>query len=200
MRKIMTLVLMGVLLYGCSANDKTKTQGNTEADNVAAAKTAMKEKLLKAGLTYINEAKIPEALKALNQAVMLDPNDASTSFVLAQTYMHLKKYDNALGVLDNVVRLAPDNGEAYYLKSIASNLSGNKQQAMEAAQKSVAIFQEKRDEQNFKRAIVLLRELSSPNNPEGLSSDSIEKGSLSKDSVSANILANSGMDKSVGKK
>ena len=175
MRKISALVLMGVLLYGCSANDQAKTPGNTQADNVAAAKTAMKEKLLKAGREYLNEAKIPEAIKALNQAVMLDPGDASASFVLAQTYLHFKRYDNALGVLDNVIKMEPDNGEAYYFKSIASGLAGNKPQALEAAQKSVVIFQEKRDEKNFIRAIVLLRGLSSADNPAGLNSDSLGK-------------------------
>ena len=209
MRKITILVLTGVLLYGCSANDKAKTQGNTDADSNGMAKTAMKQnselemnkqRLLKVGMEYLNQAKIPEAIKVLNQAVLLDPSDASVSFVLAQTYMHFKRYDNALSVLDKIIELEPDNGEAYYFKSLASSLSGNRQQALEAAQKSVAIFQEKRDEKNFKRAVVLLRGLSSANNPADLKSDSDGKGSLSKDAVSANIFANSGMDEAVGKK
>ena len=202
MRKITVLVLTGVLLYGCSANDKAKTQGNTDANNKALAKTARKhnselennkQRLLKAGMEYLSQAKIPEALKVLNQAVLLDPGDASVSFVLAQTYMHLKRYDNALGVLDKVIKLEPDNGEAYYFKSLASGLSGDREQALEAAQKSVVIFQEKRDEKNFKRALGLLRGLSSANNSDG-------KGPLSKDAVSANVFVNSGMDEAAGKK
>lgn len=204
MRKTMVLICMGVLLYGCSANDQTKTEGTMDAGSQSIAKTAMgknraleenKQKLLKAGMEYLNQAKIPEAIKALNQAVLLDPSDASSSFVLAQTYLHLKRYDNALGVLDNVIKLQPDNGEAYYFKSLASGLSGNRPQALEAAKQSVAIFQEKRDEKNFKRALILLRGLSNAENAAGLTPDLDEKGVLSKEAVSANIFADSKMDK-----
>ena len=205
MRKIIVLVLTGVLLYGCSANDKTKTQGNINTDNKRGMKqnSALeknKQKLVKVGMEYLGQAKIAEAIKVLNQAVLLDPNDASTSFVLAQTYMHLKRYDSALGVLDNVIRLEPDNGEAYYFKSLASSFSGDRRQALEAAQKSIAIFQKQRDEKNFKRAVILLRGLSNADKSADLSSDSDGKSIFPKDAVSANIFANSKMDDVVGKK
>lgn len=214
MRKIMSLVLIGILFYGCSSQDKAGTQGKTEADTNDMARTALqqngekrnsqlennKQKLLKMGMEYLNQSKIPEAIYSFNQAVLLDPSDASSSFVLAQTYMHLKKYENALSVLDNVITMQPDNGQAYYLKGITSGLAGNKQQAIEAAQKSIAIFQEKKDENNFKRAIALLQGLSAANNPADLNNDSSKEGLVSKDTVSTNILTNSELDDSAGQK
>lgn len=204
MQKIIVLIFMGVLLWGCSANDKAKTQGNRNADNQTLTKTALgknselennKQKLIKAGTEYLAQGKIPEAIKALNQAVLLDPSDASSSFVLAQTYMHLKRYDNALGVLDHVIQRHPDNGEAYYFKSLASGFFGDTEQALEAAKQSVAIFQEQRDEKNFKRALILLRGLSNTEDAVGLTPDLDPKKVLSKDAVSTNISANSKMDK-----
>ena len=99
-----------------------------------------------------------------------------------------------------MIKLAPDNGEAYYFKSLASGFSGDRQQALEAAQKSVALFQKQRDEKNFKRAVILLRGLSNADNSADLSSDSDGKSVFPKDAVSANIFANSKMDDVVGKK
>ncbi len=198
MRKIIGFILAGIFLYGCSANDKASAM-KQETDSRMSALEQTKQKLLKAGMEYLNQGKIPEAIKTLNQAVLLDPRDASTSFVLAQTYMHLKRYESALGILDNVIKMEPNNGEAYYFKSVASGLSGNKQHALEAAKKSIAIFQEKRDEKNFKKAVVLLQGLSSANNPAGLSSNANPKRAFPKDAVSANISPNSAMNDSARK-
>ena|SRR3989338_851562 len=204
MRKIISFVLVGIFLYGCSANEKASAT-KQEADSRMSALAQNKQKLLKAGMEYLNQGKIPEAIKTLNQAVLMDPRDASTSFVLAQTYLHLKRYESAAGVLDNVIKMEPDNGEAYYLKGVAGGLLGNREEAMEAAKKSVAIFQEKRDEKNFKRAIVLLQGLSSANNSQGLSRDEemprlYPQRPFPKDAVSSNISADSQMNDSDGQK
>ena len=159
MRKITCFIFMGILLYGCSSSDGVTTQKKPEAREAAVAETAMnrgagkqnielemnKQRLLKLGMVYLNQSKIPEAIKTLNQAVLLDPMDPSAAFVLAQMYIHLKKYELALGVLNNIIEMQPDNGRAYYLKSLASALAGDRSKAIESAHKSIVIFQEKRD-------------------------------------------------------
>lgn len=183
MRKIIGFVLAGIFLYGCSAGEKAPA-AKQESDSRMSVLEQNKQKLVKAGMEYLNQGKIPEAIKILNQAVLLDPGDASTSFVLVQTYIHLKRYESAVGILDNIIKMQPDNGEAYYFKGVASGLAGNREEAMEAAKKSVAIFQEKRDEQNFKRAVVLLQGLAA----------------FPKDAVSSNISADSRMNDSAGQK
>ena len=107
MRKMIGLVFIGILLYGCSSNEQLNTQSNTNAPGADMARTTAnrstgnreletnKQKLLKIGMAYLNQSKIPEAIRILNQAVLLDPGDPSPAFVLAQTYIHLKKYELA---------------------------------------------------------------------------------------------------------
>ena len=167
MRTMIGLFLIGILACGCGSKEKTSQEENDNSTGQPDMKQAAsdsslegkKQKLLKIGMTHLNKAEIPEAVKTFNEAIKLDPNDTRPYFILAETYMHLQNYEGALAVLDNVIKLEPQNGHAYYLKGIVSGLSGKKPEAVEAAQKSIMIFKEKQDEENFKRSLALLQEL-----------------------------------------
>ena len=168
MRKILILFLMGILVGGCSSKEKAEDNDSGNSTEMASSKNGSqdpnweiaKQKLIKEGMTRLNKAEIPEAVKIFTQAIKLDPKDTRPYFILAETYMHLQNFDNSINMLDDVIKLEPQNGHAYYMKALASGLAGKKSQALESVQKSVMIFKESQDEGNFKRSLALLQELS----------------------------------------
>ena len=64
-----------------------------------------------------------EALKAYNQAVLLDSSDAISYAGLGNLYTKLKQYDEAIKVYQKSLTLQPQNGQTY-LQWVKDN--GNK--------------------------------------------------------------------------
>lgn len=120
-----------------------------------------KRQLLQTGMQQLSEADVTDAIKTFGEVIKLDPTDTRGYFVLVQTYIRLQNFENASNVLDTIIKLDPENGQAFYLKAITSGFLGQKDIAMVAAQKSAQIFQEKRDEENFKKSIALVQSLQS---------------------------------------
>ena len=170
MKKIICWLAAGIFLSGCGSQEQSQKENQTSSTETQMKMARpqnqdlenKKHLLIKAGMDHLNKAEVAEAVKAFGEAIKIDPADTSAYFILAQTYLRLQNFEDAVNVLNSVIKIEPDNGLAYYLKSVASGASGKKQEAIEAAQKSVALFQEHRDEDNFKRALALLQGLSAP--------------------------------------
>ena len=116
------------------------------------------------GMKFLGEADIQRAIHSFDQAIEADPKNADNYLVLGQVYLRLKQYGRAADTFLGATRVAPNNGEAYYLlaTSLALNDPGNRQPAIEAAQKGVEVFMQQKDEERFKRTLVLLRSLVGP--------------------------------------
>ncbi len=176
MKRLISLGMVVLLFYGCGSKENAKSETNSSSPSaqqsealatiqkIAQAKKnpqleLQKQQLIKEGMVYLNKADISSALKAFGEVIKLDPSDTQAYFILVQTYMHLKNYDNALQILNTIIQIEPTNGLAYYLKGVASGLNGNNQEAMVSIKKSIEIFQAKKDEENLKRSIAFLQGL-----------------------------------------
>jgi len=151
MKKFLFPVLILVLFVGCDSKSQTGFKG------VTAKKDYVSE-----GMKFLNEADIPRAIRSFDMAIKQDPTNVDNYLVLGQVYMRLKQYDRAVDTLSAATRVSPENGEVYYLLATSKALDGRMEGAIESAQRSVEIYMQNRDEDRFKKAVVLLKSLSVP--------------------------------------
>ena len=162
MNKILWVVLFSVFLAGCGSNQsESKFQGVTE-----------KKDYLALGMQYLKKSDIPRAIQNFDQAIKQDPKNLNNYMVLGEVYMKLREYARAVDTFSGAVIVDPNSGDAYYFLAISKRLKANveknaksveesKQEAIKAAQRSIEIFMQARDEQKFKRSVALLKSLES---------------------------------------
>ncbi|HRZ39708.1 MAG TPA: tetratricopeptide repeat protein [Candidatus Omnitrophota bacterium] len=164
MRRFILGIAVVFVLTGCQ-NQKPQpqlppSQALQQQAVTPSGQASGNQEYLAQGVKYLQEANAPEAVKSLLMAIQSDPQDLQAYLILGQTYMHLNDFDNAAQTYSAALRVAPDQGEVYYLLAIANGLQGKKEQAVQNAEKSLLIFQKERNEENFRRALVLLQGLS----------------------------------------
>lgn len=69
------------------------------------------------------------AIADLNQAIDLNPNNASAYNSRGNAYFKLREYPNAIAQYDQAIALNPDYAEAYFNRGLAHKLMGNDAQA-----------------------------------------------------------------------
>lgn len=67
------------------------------------------EELYDQGLTLLGDGKHEEAVTALQQALVLDPDHVEAQRALAMTYYHMARYDEAVTAGKRLVELAPED-------------------------------------------------------------------------------------------
>lgn len=75
-----------------------------------------------------------KALQTMEVAKGLFPNRIPTMLKLSETQLIVKQYDKAIQTLNDVVRLDPQNAEAYFMIGTTLNQMGEKQRAINAFQ------------------------------------------------------------------
>jgi Flp pilus assembly protein TadD len=78
----------------------------------------------------------------------------------------MRNYDKAVDTFSAATRIAPENGEVYYMLSMALSLAGQKEAAIVRATQSVEMFRRIKDEDNFIKAMALLQGLSAEKKPD----------------------------------
>lgn len=156
MNIVLLLLVVAFLGAGCGQNNTTASQVPGKDQAPMGAKG---EKYIQEGVDYLNKAELADAIKSFNKAVALNPRDPKPYFILAEVYMRLNNYENAIANLNNVIALESDNGPAFYFLGICKGLSGNRKEAIVDIEHSVAIFQQKKDEVNFKKALTTLQQM-----------------------------------------
>ena len=76
--------------------------------------------------------------------------------------MKLQVYNRAVDTFAAAVKVNPNSAEAHYLLASSKALDGRTEGAIKAAQRSVELFMARKDEENFRRSVVLLKSLQSP--------------------------------------
>ncbi len=66
------------------------------------------------GITYMNREKVPEAIKVIQEAIQLRPNDPDSYFALAEAYHYTDEIEKAKDALRKAIELNPDFAEGYY--------------------------------------------------------------------------------------
>ena len=159
--KIITLLLMFVFFgTGCGQKDPAPQPSEmVKTQMEAPAKNYIQE-----GVAYLNKSDVASAIHSFNKAIIQNPQDPKPHLILAEVYMHLQKFDYAITNLDRAVVLDPNNGSAYFLRGICRGLGGDRKTAIKDVERSVAIFQQKKDEENFKKALLTLQQMMASEN------------------------------------
>ncbi len=142
------------MITGCGQKDEAKNK------TPKSRKAVTGQEYLAAGMQYLNQKDIPQAIRSFDMAIKTDPSDINSYLVLGQVYMRLKQYDRAADTFGAAVRVDPNNGEAFYMLSTNKMLSGRFESAEKDAQRSVELFMLNRDEEKFKRSVALLKTIS----------------------------------------
>lgn len=153
MKRIVIIMLAAAFVSGCGS-EKTESKGKPQVT----AKTAQ-DKFLNKGIQYLQEANTIDAVRSFDQAIKQNPLDPRGYMILGQTYMRMNAYDRAIDTLSAAARIVPEKGEIFYLLAVNHGLAGNKDLAALNAQKSVELFRQKQDEENFKKSLALLKGL-----------------------------------------
>ena len=155
MKRFIMMMVLVFAVAGCqSKHAEEKFEGITA-----------KQDFISQGMQFLAEKKIPEAIKSFDQAIKNDPRNVNNYLVLGQVYMKLNNPDAAADTFQAATYVDPNNGEAFYLLAASRAGQGRKKQAIESAQKSVDNFMKVRDEENFKKAVVLLKSLTEQKAP-----------------------------------
>ena len=153
---ILTILISATMIAGCSRKDDT-------AKN---AKNSKSTQFIAQGMDYLRQSDVRNAIRSFDMAIKTDPKNVENYLVLGQVYLQLKNFQGAVDVLTAATRIDPNSGEAYYLLATSRGLRGKDEDKIEsvaAAKKSVEIFLKERDEERFKKAVVLLQGLTTKN-------------------------------------
>lgn len=161
MRNKIMIIGIALVFVGCGSNENSSSQ--TKSPSMPAPIEATKlanQSQIDEGLQQLRDSDIPGAIKNFDDAIKVNPADPQGYLVLGQTYLRLKEYDRAIDTFSAASRVAPEEGEIYYLLAVSHGLAGNNDLARENAEKSVQIFQSQKNEEKFVRSVALLKGLS----------------------------------------
>ncbi len=153
MKKVAIVMLMAGLVAGCGSPQSGAKKTSKAAQEMA------QNKFLNEGILHLQKADTGKAVKSFDMAIKQNPTDPRGYIILGQTYMRMNDYDRAIDSLSAASYVAPDQGEVFYLLAINHRLAGNSTLAKQSAQKSIDLFRQKQDAENFKRSLALLKSL-----------------------------------------
>lgn len=154
MKRIIAVLLVAALGTGCGLRETEKPKEKVTA---TPARDYVSE-----GVLRLQQGDPVAAVRNFDEAIKQNPLDPRPYVLLAQTYMYTKDYHRAIDTLMAATRVAPNDGEVYYLLAVNYNLIKETGRAKASAQKSVEIYGQMRDEENFLKSVALLQGLMKP--------------------------------------
>ncbi|MFA5417802.1 MAG: tetratricopeptide repeat protein [Bacteroidales bacterium] len=140
------LVLVMVWLSGCETkNDQSEGQKDTTVDSVGMLTRAIMEDSTQANLflsrarVYLKNGNIDPALRDLNQAIQLQPNNPYSYQMLSDIYLILDQTDNSIASLKKAIKLNPDLVASYLKLAEVYLITGNPNAANQAADEAIRI-------------------------------------------------------------
>ncbi len=127
----------GVFQISESPLDSATTQ--TGAASISGPNTAID--WVSKGNAFRKQGKHDEAIKAYDEAIRLDPNDADAWYNKGEAlnYMGESKYDEAIKAYDEAIRLDPQLAEAWFWKGNLLNAQGKHDEALEAYDEAIRL-------------------------------------------------------------
>jgi tetratricopeptide (TPR) repeat protein len=156
-------VFMMVALVGCGKTEKAEDK----FEGVAVSQNG--RDFISEGFRHLQAGNIQQAINNFDEAIKNDPANPEKYLVLGEVYVRLKNFERAEDTLAAALRVAPNNGDVYYLLGLARAFQGKNELAVEAAKKSVEIFVQDRDEEKFKKAVAMLKGLTEAQQPQSAS-------------------------------
>lgn len=119
---VLLMFVVALVFFGCNdANRKKHIAANNDADSITIITNLLMGDSLNPGLfadrakLYFQKGKIDPALRNLQSALKLTPNDPKLFLLLADIYFALGQTDNSIASLKKSIRLNPSD-ETPYLK------------------------------------------------------------------------------------
>jgi tetratricopeptide (TPR) repeat protein len=91
------------------------------------------------GLTYYDQGRWHEAIKAFEKSALNEPDYALAYFGLGITYSRLEFWEKALASYAKAVALSPNHAEAYLGLGVAYTVLGRNHDALEVCKKAVKV-------------------------------------------------------------
>lgn len=149
--KLLLVVLLAIGFVGCDNKKKeVKFEGvkQQSTDHVSQA------------MQYLSAQDIPSAIRSFDSAIRNDPSNIGNYMTLGQVYLRLNNPTSAVDTFSAATRVAPDNGEVFYMLAMSLGMQGEKYElAVKAAQRSAELFKTSKNEEKFKESIILLKGL-----------------------------------------
>jgi tetratricopeptide (TPR) repeat protein len=86
--------------------------------------------------------RVPEAIRALENARRLDPQSASILGKLGELYVRAERYEEAIGPLQTLTDIAPDSGPAFHLYAVAALNTDRLDEALKAVKRARTLMPE----------------------------------------------------------
>ena len=156
---VVVLGMLGITVAGCGG--PKETPGEQKAPTVA-QKKKMSQQYIAKGVQYLKQKDLAKAIQNFDMAIRVNPADSANYLFLAEIYLKLKSYGRAIDTLKAALRVAPDNADIYYLLAVAEGMrweGKDRQEAVDFAKKSVALYVQRQDQEKVKRAMILLKGL-----------------------------------------
>jgi tetratricopeptide (TPR) repeat protein len=91
---------------------------------------------------YLSEGYTEGALKVMNRLMVLEPYDLKLLSWIAANLFKLKKYQQAIPVIERITKLNPDNPNVYFMLGLAREMAGKHEDALKAYRKSLKLYPE----------------------------------------------------------
>ncbi len=156
MRKFLMIGMIVLCFAGCDSRDKAAKKSGIQ-DPVLVKQAAAK--LMQQGVQFLNARDIPKAVVSFQGAIQVDPTDVQPYMVLAEIFLRLKSYPDAINILERAANTFPNNGFVFYMLSIANQESGNPLPAVLAARRSAELFKAQNNQEGYERSMVMMEAL-----------------------------------------
>lgn len=145
------------LFAGCNSRERASKNEQKSFDPSLPQQAAVK--LMQQGVEFLNEKDIARAVVSFEGAIKVDPRNLQPYIVLAEIFMRMQSYQDAIRVLERAVNVFPENGNIFYMLSLANQGNNTPLPAVLAARKSVELFQAQNNEEGYKKAMLLMDSL-----------------------------------------
>jgi tetratricopeptide (TPR) repeat protein len=112
--------------------------------SVASDLTQSNEKWIKMGSDLFKDGLYQHAIEALNNAIEINPQDASAYLLRGTAYYILRQFNPTINDFNKAIELNPQDAAGYYCRGLAYDSLGNENQAIQDMKKAAR--------QNFKLA------------------------------------------------
>ncbi len=158
MKKMFIVAVIGLLaVMGCG---QAQTGMPTGLEDVGVQETA--QAINQRATALLAQGQVPAAVETFQQAIVQFPDDPIAYFSLAQIYMKIGSFDNAIAVCQRLLEKDPDNGQIYLIMAGCFDLKNEPQKAIELVKTSIAIFEKQNDTQSLQTARQILERLLLP--------------------------------------
>lgn len=158
MKRIFVVAVIGLLaVMGCG---QAQTGMPTGLEDVGPQETS--QAINQRATALLVQGQVPAAVETFQQAIVRFPEDPFAYFSLAQIYMKIGSFDNAIAVCQRLLEKDPENGQVYLIMAGCFDLKNEPQTAIELVKTSIAIFEKQNDTQSLQAARQILERLLLP--------------------------------------